>query len=264
MRIDLSGTRAVVTGSTGGIGFAIAAGLAEAGATVTVNGRGEARVGEAVRRLEERFPSATIAGVAADLSTAEGAAALIARAGDCDILVNNLSTFHEARFEQIDDGEWERYFQTNLMSGIRLARHHLPRMLERGWGRIVFISSEAAANVPKEMIPYGVTKAAQLALARGLAELTPGSAVTVNAVLPGPTRTEGVLAGFEASVAKMGISLEELEKQYFARRKPTSLLRRMETPEEIAHLVVFVCSREASGVNGAALRVDGGLVRALI
>jgi NAD(P)-dependent dehydrogenase (short-subunit alcohol dehydrogenase family) len=264
VNIQLDGLRAVVTGSTAGIGFAIAEGLARAGATVVLNGRHERTAGQALQRLRERVPAARAEAVAADLAGAEGAAELIARAGEADILVNNVATFSEQRFEEIGDEDWERYFQTNVLSGTRLSRHYLPRMLQRNWGRIVFVSSESAINVPREMIHYGVTKAAQLAVSRGLAELTAGSAVTVNAVLPGPTRTEGVEAGFKASAERMGVAQEELEKQYMARRRGTSLLRRLETPQEVANLVVFVCSREASGINGAALRVDGGVVRSIV
>jgi NAD(P)-dependent dehydrogenase (short-subunit alcohol dehydrogenase family) len=264
VRISLEGRRAVVTGSTAGIGFAIAAGLAEAGAEVVLNGRQERSAEAAVQRIRERLPDARVQAVAADLSSQAGTAHFIARAGEADILVNNVATFQEQRFEEITDEDWIRYFQTNVLSGTRLSRHYLPPMLKRNWGRIVFISSESAINVPKEMIHYGVTKTAQLAVSRGLAELTAGSAVTVNAVLPGPTRTEGVSAGFKASSEKMSIAQDELERQYMAKRRPTSLLRRLETPEEVANLVVFVCSREASGINGTALRVDGGVVRSIV
>lgn len=264
MKIELAGLRAIVTGSTAGIGFAVAAELARAGATVVLNGRQEPKVEAAAQRLRELVPGAQVEPMAADVSAAADTEAFLGRAGHADILVNNVATFQEQRFENISDEEWEHYFRTNVLSGIRLSRHYLPRMLESGWGRIVFVSSEAAMNVPREMMHYGVTKAAQLAVSRGLAELTAGTAVTVNSVMPGPTRTEGVEAGFKASSEKMGIAQDELERQYMAKRKPTSLLRRLETPEEVANLVVFVCSREASGINGAALRVDGGVVRSII
>lgn len=264
MNIRLDGLRAIVTGSTAGIGFAIALELARSGAAVVINGRRESTVADAAERLRAQVPDAQVQGVAADLASEAGSAALIAQAGETDILVNNLSTFREVRFEEISDEEWDRYFRTNILSGIRQSRHHLPRMLERNWGRIVFISSEASINVPKEMIHYGVTKASELAVSRGLANLTAGSAVTVNAVLPGPTRTEGLEAGFKASSERLGVPQEELEKQWLAKRKGTSLLRRFESPEEIANLVAFVCSREASGINGAALRVDGGVVRSIV
>lgn len=264
MNIELRGLRAIVTGSTAGIGFAVAAELARAGATVVLNGRRQPKVEAAAQRLRELVPEAQVEPVAADVSAGADTEAFVARAGHADILVNNVATFREQRFDAISDEDWEHYFRTNVLSGIRLSRHYLPRMLESGWGRIVFVSSEAAMNVPREMMHYGVTKAAQLAASRGLAELTAGTAVTVNSVMPGPTRTEGVESGFQASSAKMGIPQDELERQYMAKRKPTSLLRRLETPEEVANLVVFVCSREASGINGAALRVDGGVVRSII
>jgi len=264
MQIELSGMRAIVTGSSAGIGWAIAAGLGEAGAAVVVNGRTSRAVEEAAQRIRLSVPSAQVRGVAADLSTPAGVSKLIAAAGEADILVNNLGIFEEKRFENVTDEDWERFFRTNVMSGIGLARACLPAMIARGWGRIVFVSSESAIHVPREMIHYGVTKAAQLALSRGLAELTAGTNVTVNAVLPGPTRTEGVVAGFRQSAEKMGMSVEELEKKYMAQRKPTSLLRRLETPGEIANLVVFVCSRQASAINGTALRVDGGVVRTIL
>jgi NAD(P)-dependent dehydrogenase (short-subunit alcohol dehydrogenase family) len=264
VKISLEGQRAIVTGSTAGIGFAIAAGLAEAGATVVLNGRQERSAEAAAQRMRERVPGARVRAIAADLSNPAGAADFIARAGEAEILVNNVAAFQEQRFEDITDEDWIRYFQTNVLSGTRLSRHYLPLMLQRNWGRIVFISSESAINVPKEMIHYGVTKTAQLAVSRRLAELTAGSAVTVNAVLPGPTRTEGVSAGFKASSEKMGVPQDELERQYMAKRRSSSLLRRLETPEEVANLVVFVCSREASGINGTALRVDGGVVRSIV
>lgn len=264
MKIALDGLRAAITGSTAGIGFAIALELARSGAAVILNGRRESTTEAAAERLRAEVPGARVEAVAADLSGAEGSAALLARAGELDILVNNLATFQEVRFEEISDEDWERYFRTNVLSGIRLSRHHLPRMLERNWGRIVFISSEAAINAPKEMIHYAVTKAAQLAVSRGLAELTAGSAVTVNSVLPGPTRTEGLEAGFRESSEQMGVPQAELEQRWLAKRKATSLLRRLETPAEVANLVAFVCSREASGINGAALRVDGGVVRSIV
>ncbi len=264
MHIELAGKRAIVTGSTGGIGFAIAAGLAASGAGVVVNGRTDKGCLDAAQRIRDHIPAARIEAVAADLAGEAGASELISRAGDPDILVNNVGIFGEKRFEQINDEEWERYFQTNVMSGIRLSRHYLSRMIARGWGRIIFISSESAIHVPKEMIHYGMTKAAQLSISRGLAELTAGTAVTVNSVLPGPTRTEGIEAGFQKSAEQTGISVAELEKKYLAARRPTSLLRRLETPEEVANLVVFVCSQQASAINGAALRVDGGVVRSIV
>jgi NAD(P)-dependent dehydrogenase (short-subunit alcohol dehydrogenase family) len=263
MIIDLAGKRAIVSGSTAGIGFAIAAGLAQAGAEIVLNGRSEKTVEAARRKLAERVPGARIGAVAADLSDAAGVARFVTAAGEADILVNNVGIFEPKPFAEIADADWERFFQVNVMSGVRLSRHHLPRMLERGWGRIVFISSESGLNIPPEMIHYGMTKTAQLAVSRGVAELTRGSAVTVNAVLPGPTRSEGV-TGFLAEMAKQqGLSEAALEREFLAKHRPTSLLGRLATPEEVANMVVYLCSKEASATNGAALRVDGGVVQAI-
>jgi NAD(P)-dependent dehydrogenase (short-subunit alcohol dehydrogenase family) len=264
MDLGLQGKRAVVTGSTAGIGFAIAAALAEEGATVVVNGRTEARVAEALRQLRARVPRARVEGVAADLGTADGAARLIAAAPDADVLVNNVGIFEAKAFAEIPDADWSRILEVNLLSGVRLSRHHLPRMLARGAGRILFVSSESALQIPAEMIHYGVTKTAQLALARGLAELTRGTAVTVNAILAGPTRSEGVGAFVESLARHRGQEVAVVEREFFRDARPTSLLQRFETPDEIAAFVAFVASERASGVNGAALRVDGGVVRAIV
>jgi NAD(P)-dependent dehydrogenase (short-subunit alcohol dehydrogenase family) len=261
MIIDLSGKRAIVTGSTAGIGFAIARGLAGSGAAVVINGRSEKTVDAALARLRKDFPQATIEGVAADLSV--GVADFIKRAGEADILVNNLGIFEPKAFAEITDADWHRFFDTNVMSGIRLSRHYLPPMVARGWGRIVFISSESGLNIPAEMIHYGMTKTAQLAVSRGLAESVAGSGVTVNAVLPGPTRSEGV-ADFFGKIAKdQGVSQEAMEKEFIAKHRPSSIIKRLATPEEVANMVVYVCSKEASATTGAALRVDGGVVRGI-
>jgi NAD(P)-dependent dehydrogenase (short-subunit alcohol dehydrogenase family) len=234
MIIDLSSKRAVVTGSTAGIGFAIAFGLAASGAAVVINGRGASSVAAAQKRLTERVPGARVDAIAADLATAEGVADFLARAGDADILVNSLGIFEPKPFEMITDGDWYRFFDTNVMSGIRLSRHYLPKMVQRGWGRVVFISSESALNIPVEMIHYGMTKTAQLAIARGLAESVAGSGVTVNSVLPGPTRSEGVGDFFAKMAKEQGVSQAEMETQFIAQHRPTSLLRRLATPEEVA------------------------------
>jgi NAD(P)-dependent dehydrogenase (short-subunit alcohol dehydrogenase family) len=263
MIIDLSGKRAIVTGSTGGIGFAIAAGLAESGAAVVINGRGRERVDTALASLRQKFPRQKIDGVAADLATEAGAAAFLARAGEADILVNNLGIFEPKPFAEVSDDDWHRFFDTNVMSGIRTSRHFLPGMLRKGWGRIVFISSESGLNIPVEMIHYGMTKTAQLAVSRGLAESVAGTGVTVNAVLPGPTRSEGVADFFAKLAREQGVSQAEMEKQFIAEHRPTSLLRRLATVEEVASMVVYVCSPQASATNGAALRVDGGVVRSI-
>ena len=263
MIIDLSGKRAIVTGSTAGIGFAIASGLAQSGAAVVINGRSQSGVDAGVGKLAKQFPRVQVAGVAADLATASGAAAFLARAGDADILVNNLGIFEPKPFAEITDDDWHRFFDTNVLSGIRMSRHVLPGMVQRGWGRVVFISSESGLNIPVEMIHYGMTKTAQLAVSRGLAESVAGTGVTVNAVLPGPTRSDGVGDFFAKLAREQGVSQAEMEQQFIARQRPTSLLRRLATVEEVANMVVYVCSPQASATSGAALRVDGGVVRAI-
>jgi NAD(P)-dependent dehydrogenase (short-subunit alcohol dehydrogenase family) len=257
MIIDLSGKRAVVTGSTSGIGFAIVRGLAGAGASVVINGRSPGTVKAARQRLEKEVPGCSVDGIAADLASAEGVADLVRRASDADILVNNLGIFEPAPFEAITDADWQRYFDTNVMSGVRLSRHYLPAMLARGWGRVVFISSESALN------HYGMTKTAQLAISRGLAESVAGTGVTVNAVIPGPTRSEGVADFFGKLAKERGMSEEEMEAQFITLNRPTSLLRRLATPEEVANMVIYVCSPQASATTGAALRVDGGVIRSI-
>jgi NAD(P)-dependent dehydrogenase (short-subunit alcohol dehydrogenase family) len=265
MDLELEGKRAIVTGSTAGIGLAIAEALAREGAAVVVNGRTRGRVDAAIERVRAAARAgANVRGVAADLGTAEGCARVVAEVPDADVLVNNLGVFDARPFERIDDAEWLRFLETNLMSGVRLSRHYFPRMLARGAGRVLFISSESALQIPAEMIHYGVTKTAQLALARGMAELTRGTAVTVNAILAGPTRSEGVGEFVAALARQQGTTAGEVERDFFENARPTSLLQRFEAPEEIAALTVFVASGRASGVNGAALRVDGGVVRAIV
>jgi NAD(P)-dependent dehydrogenase (short-subunit alcohol dehydrogenase family) len=270
MRIDLSGKTALVTASTAGIGFAIAAGLAESGARTLLNGRSASSVERAVAELRSRFPSASIEGIAADLATAEGATRLIRSAPRADILVNNVGIFEPRPFFDTADADWERHFQTNVMSGVRLSRHYLREMLTRDWGRIVFISSESALNIPPDMIHYGMTKTAQLAIARGLAKLAAGSAVTVNAVLPGPTLSQGVrdmLAGMDSrGSGSRGEprSAEECGADFVRAHRSSSILQRMARPEEVANLVVYVCSPQASATTGAALRVDGGVVDSIV
>lgn len=263
MQIDLSRHRAIVSGSTAGIGFAIAAGLARAGAAVVLNGRGEPSTIEAARRLSELVPDARIDGIAADLGTAAGANYFVSKAGPADIVVNSLGIFSPKPFAEIGDAEWTHYFEVNVMSGVRLARHYFPAMLAANWGRIIFISSESALQIPTEMIHYGTTKTAQLAVARGLAELTAGTGVTVNSVLPGPTRSEGV-AAFLSDLAKArGVSEAEMEKIFISEARPSSLLRRFATVEEVANMVIYVASEQAAATNGAALRVEGGVLRSI-
>ncbi len=261
MKIDLTGKSAVVTGSTSGIGFAIAQGLADAGARVIVNGRSKDRVEAAVTKLRDSAPGCEALGVAADLATAEGVTEFLEKVADADILVNNLGIFEPKPFLEIPDADWLRFFETNVLSGVRMSRAYLPKMLARDWGRIVFISSESALNTPPEMVHYGMTKTAQLAVSRGLAEMTAGSGVTVNSVLPGPTRSEGVGEFFSRMAAEAGISQAEMEAQFIAEHRPTSLLRRLASVEEVANMVVYICSKQASATNGAALRVDGGVVK---
>jgi len=263
MKIDLSGTAALVTGSTSGIGHAIAKGLAAAGANVVVNGRTEARVEAAVAKLADSVPGARIRGVAADVSTAAGCQALIAAAPEVDILVNNAGIFEPKDFIDIPDEDWVRFFEVNVLSGVRLARAYLPGMLKRNWGRIIFISSESALNIPKEMIHYGTTKTAQLAVSRGLAEMTRGTDVTVNSVLPGPTMSEGVETFVKDLARQSGQSVEQAASQFVRQFRPTSLLQRFASVEEIANMVVYVASRQASATNGAALRAEGGIVQTI-
>jgi len=263
MKIDLSGKTALVTGSTSGIGHAIAKGLAGAGATVVVNGRAQARVDAAATAITKAVPGSKVSGIAADVSTAAGCKALIAALPEVDILINNAGIFEPKDFFEIPDEDWSRFFETNLMSGVRLSRAYLPDMLKRNWGRIVFISSESALNIPKEMIHYGTTKTAQLAVSRGLAEMTRGTAVTVNSVLPGPTMSEGVETFVKDLAKQHGQSVEEAASQFVKQFRPTSLLQRFASVEEIANMVVYVSSKEASATNGAALRAEGGIVQTI-
>ncbi|MDB5092525.1 MAG: dehydrogenase, short-chain alcohol dehydrogenase like protein, partial [Candidatus Eremiobacteraeota bacterium] len=263
MNLDLHGRLALVTGSTAGIGRAIADGLAAAGAAVIVNGRSQARVDQAVAAVRAAVPGATVHGVAADLGTAEGAAAVVAAHPAVDILVNNVGIFEPVPFEAIADQAWTAFFETNVMSGVRLSRAYLAGMRERNWGRVVFVSSESGLHIPAEMIHYGVTKTAQIALARGLAETLAGTGVTVNSVLPGPTSSEGVATFVRQMAEQQQVDEAEMERRFFQTARPTSLLRRFITPEEVANMVVYVCSPAASATTGAALRVDGGVVRAI-
>jgi NAD(P)-dependent dehydrogenase (short-subunit alcohol dehydrogenase family) len=263
MNIDLSGKTAIVTGSAAGIGFAIAKGLAASGARVVVNGRSQDSADEAVAKLRAALPAAKLQGLGTDVGTAEGCTRLAAALPEADILVNNAGIYELRDFFAISDGEWQRFFEINVLSGIRLSRALMPGMLKRGWGRIVFISSESGIHIPPEMIHYGMTKTAQLAVSRGLAELTAGTGVTVNAVLPGPTRTEGVEELIETVAAKKGVSVDQAAKEFVTQSRPTSLLRRLASPEEVANMVVYACSREASATNGAALRVEGGILRGI-
>jgi NAD(P)-dependent dehydrogenase (short-subunit alcohol dehydrogenase family) len=264
MELELKDKTALVTGSTLGIGFAIARRLALEGAIVVVNGRSDDRVAEAVAKLRAEAPKAEVTGVATDLGTAEGAARLVAARPDVDILVNNLGIYEHKPFEEITDADWLRFFEVNVMSGVRLSRHYCQGMKRRNWGRIVFVSSESGINIPAEMVHYGMTKSAQISIARGLAETVAATGVTVNSVLPGPTATEGV-AGFVDQIAKAkGIAVADVERDFFLNNRPSSLLKRFIHPDEVANLVAYVCSPLASATNGAALRVEGGCVRSMI
>jgi NAD(P)-dependent dehydrogenase (short-subunit alcohol dehydrogenase family) len=263
MKIDLKGKTALVTGSTSGIGHAVARELAAAGAEVVVNGRAQAKVDAAIAEIAKAVPDGKVRGVAADVSTAPGCKSLVAALGEVDILINNAGIFEPKGFFDIADEEWSRFFEVNVMSGVRLSRTYMPGMLKRNWGRIVFISSESALNIPKEMIHYGMTKTAQLAISRGLAEMTRGTAVTVNSVLPGPTMSEGVETFIKDIAKHNGVSVEEATRQFFLRQRPTSLLQRFATVEEIANMVLYVASTESSTTNGAALRAEGGIIQTI-
>lgn len=263
MDLGLKGKNAVVSGSTAGIGFAIAAALAAEGAHVVLNGRTEPRVKSAAETIRKQLPNAVVRGVAADLGTADGVAAFLKHAPDADVLVNNLGIFDPKPFLQIPDADWMRFFETNVLSGVRLARHYLPGMLKKNWGRVIFISSESAQHIPAEMIHYGMTKTAQVAVARGIAESVAGTGVTVNSVMPGPTASEGAGQFLAGMARQMNLSAAEFEKLFFDKVRPTSLLKRFETTEEVAAVVAFVASAQAAGINGAAVRADGGVVRSI-
>ncbi len=258
MDLGLKGKRALVTGSTAGIGFAIAKQLAREGAFVYVNGRTEERVSRAVGEIEGK-----VDGVAADLTTEEGAKKVFARIPKLDILVNNLGIFEAKPFLEIEDAEWRRFFDANVLSGVRVTRHYLPHMLEQKWGRIIFISSESGLQIPAEMVHYGMTKTAQLAVARGIAESFPASGITVNSVLAGPTDSEGVATFVEEFARQQGKSKEEFAKDFFEHARPSSLIKRFETTDEIASMVVYLCSEAASATTGSSIRVDGGVVKTI-
>jgi NAD(P)-dependent dehydrogenase (short-subunit alcohol dehydrogenase family) len=264
MDLQLDGKTAFISGSTAGIGFAAALRLAREGARDVVNGRTQARVDDAVRRIGQAAPGAEISGVAADLGAAAGVDAVVRKVPEVDVLVNNVGIFEPKAFESITDADWLRFFETNVMSGVRLSRAWLPGMKAKNWGRILFVSSESALNIPVEMIHYGVTKTAQLAVARGLAEAVAGSAITVNSILPGPTASEGVQTFVSQLARERGTDAAAMEKEFFATARPSSLLKRFIEPDEVANLIAYVASPLAAATNGAALRVDGGVVRSVI
>lgn len=264
MDLQLKGQVALVTGSTAGIGFAIAQTLAAEGAQVCINGRSQQSVDAALSRLKSAMPQAHVQGVVADVGTAAGCAFLVKNLPRVDILVNNMGIFDPKPFEDIPDADWTRFFETNVMSGVRLSRAYLSGMKQLNQGRVVFISSESGICPPAEMVHYGMTKSAQLSVARGLAETCAGTAVTVNSVLPGPTLTEGAKAFFDTLAAQQGVSFEQAAADFFAHARPTSLIKRFIQPHEVAAMVAYVCSPLAAATNGAALRVDGGVVRSLV
>jgi len=264
MDLQLTGKLALVTGSTAGIGLAIGSTLAGEGATVIINGRSESRVAGAIAKIRQKYPHAKLEMLAGDLSKAEVVKQATSRFPRVDILINNLGIYELKSFEDISDEDWMAMIETNFMSGVRLSRHYLPKMRAKSWGRIVFISSESAINIPVEMIHYGVTKTMQLALARGLAETTAGTGVTVNSILAGPTWSEGVEQFVNDMAKSRHVEPSVVEKEFFETVRPSSLLKRFATAEEVASLVAFVASPLSSATNGAALRVDGGVVRSII
>jgi NAD(P)-dependent dehydrogenase (short-subunit alcohol dehydrogenase family) len=261
MQIDLAGLRALVTGSTKGIGRAIAEMLAENGAEVVINGRKAADVEQAIEDIRTKLPKARLVAAPGDVASADGIAAIIKLAGDVDILVNNAGIFEIKDAFEIADEDWQRLFATNVLSGVRLTRHYGPKMRDKGFGRIVFISSESGVQIPTEMIHYGFTKSADLALMRGFAQALAATGVTVNAVLPGPTLTEGVAAMFKS----MGQSGEDpkVQRQFIDNARPSSIIKRLAEPKEVAAAVAFLCSREASAITGSPLRADGGVVMSI-
>ena len=261
MDLQLNGKAALVTGSTAGIGFATARGLAAEGASVIVNGRTQERVNAAIADIRKSHPGAKISGVATDVSTAAGCQMLAEAVPEVDVLVNNMGIFKPIPFEKIPDEDWLNIFEANVMSGVRLSRHYLPGMRAKNWGRILFVSSESAVQIPAEMMHYGMTKTAQVAVARGIAETVAGTGITVNSVLVGPTRSEGA----EKFIAQLGGGdTAAFEKEFFKSARPTSLLKRFETIEEVANMIVYLSSPRASGTTGSAIRVDGGVVKAIL
>jgi NAD(P)-dependent dehydrogenase (short-subunit alcohol dehydrogenase family) len=264
MNYHLNDKLCLVTGSTAGIGFAIAEALAGEGAKVIINGRTDDRVAEAIKKIQAKHPKAKLDAFAGDLSTVDDVAEVYERFPEIDVLVNNLGMYEPKSFDKITDADWRAMIETNFFSGLRLSRAYLPIMLNHNWGRIIFISSESAVQIPKEMIHYGVTKTMQIALARGLAETTKGTGVTVNSVLPGPTRSEGVDKFVKDIAKQQGKSVAEVEKDFFTTVRPGSLIQRFATNEEVANMVTYVASPLSSATNGAALRVDGGVVKSIL
>jgi NAD(P)-dependent dehydrogenase (short-subunit alcohol dehydrogenase family) len=264
MNLGLSGKLAVVTGSTAGIGLAIAVALAQEGARVVINGRTQERVDAAVERLSMQNRGAEYTGVAADLGTASGVDTFLKAVPVADILINNLGIFEVKPFLEIPDADWQRFFDVNILSGVRLSRAYLPNMLKKNWGRILFISSESAQQIPAEMVHYGMTKTAQVAIASGIARTLVGTGVTSNSVLVGPTASEGVSTFLQDIARQQGVSPAEMEKQFFSTARPSSLLKRFETPEEVALVVAFLAGNQSAIINGAAIRAEGGVVQSIL
>ncbi len=264
MDLQLKDKTALVSGSTAGIGHAIATGLAKEGASVIINGRTQERVNKAIATIKNMSATDKLSGLVADLGTAAGVAQAVEQFPHIDILVNNLGIFETKPFAEISDADWMKFFEVNVLSGVRLSRAYLPGMRDRNWGRIIFISSESAVQIPVEMIHYGMTKTAQIAVARGLAETTVGTSITVNSILPGPTKSEGVMRFVEQMATVQNKDLETVEHEFSQTIRPTSLIQRLATTEEVANLVTYVASPLSSATNGAALRVDGGVVRSLL
>jgi NAD(P)-dependent dehydrogenase (short-subunit alcohol dehydrogenase family) len=262
MDLQLEGKKALVTGSTAGIGFATARALAAEGASVIVNGRTQARVDAAIAEIRKEHPRAVLSGIASDVSNAAGCAKLAQAVAEVDVLVNNMGIFKPIPFEKVPDADWLQMFEANVMSGVRLSRQYLPGMRAKNWGRILFVSSESAVQIPAEMIHYGMSKTAQVAIARGIAETVAGTGITVNSVLVGPTRSEGV----DTFIAQLGAGADPVafEKEFFKSVRPTSLIKRFETVDEVANMIVYLSSPRASGTTGSAIRVDGGVVRAIL
>ena len=263
MDLQLKGKTALVTGSTIGIGYAIAELLAGEGATVVISGRSADRVKQAMQQIRANNPAATLIDGTADLSNQKDRDALFDRVPSVDILVNNVGIYDAKPFADISDEEWQHMFDVNVMSGVRLSRHYLPAMLKKNWGRIIFISSVSGLHIPGDMLHYAMSKTAQLAIARGLAETTAGTNVTVNSVLPGPTSSEGVLQFVKDLGKEQNKTAEQIEVEFFTSVRPSSLIKRFATPEEVANMVAFLCSPLSSATNGAAVRVDGGIVRSI-
>ncbi len=261
MDLQLADKTALVSGSTKGIGFATVSRLAQEGAKVILNGRSDASVNAAVEEIKAQVPDANIVGMAADLSTAAGCECLFQAVPEVDILINNLGIFNPVEFDEIADQEWLEFFNTNIMSGVRLSRYYIRNMRKNNWGRVIFISSESGMQIPEEMIHYGMTKSAQIAIARGLAETTKGTNITVNSVLPGPTRSEGVDDFVGKLCEQQGVTFEEMETEFFKSARPTSLIQRFASVDEVANMITYLSSPLASATNGAAVRVDGGVVK---